>query len=257
MPEDWTMFFLASNACSRWKHVTWFSDLHPFQGVREWSQTNGLFWFVWFEKTEFEWCWEEKTDIPPMWNKKHPWPFCACTFKNEIQADYNRLISAEWYGLESVCEDCLHLNDSWKGSHASIKHCCFITDVSLAVLFYFNYMTSAHEREPKLYLHWPWNPPGGLWWNEAYVFRWFLENEETQNTLFCFDSSFDFLRSQCDNTIGELGRSLLLFSHHPQMWQCCADTEIGIAHTTASPLNICTSVNHCNSGSNSNSGSCW
>lgn len=63
------------------------------------------------------------------------------------------------------------------------------------MFFYFNYMTTTHEWEPELHLHWPWKCPGGLWWNEVYVFWWFLESGETQKPVVLI---LIFFREQCD-----------------------------------------------------------
>lgn len=184
-------------------------------------------------------------------------PSVLVSFKNEIWAGYNRFIPAEEYGSEFGCEGCL--TGSWKGTHASVKHCSFLADrrcISLHVLFYFNYMTSTHEWEPELYLHWPWKSPGGLWWNEAYVFWSFLENEGTQKTLALalIPSGHSVAHHQSFCIIAvEFGSAPFNSCDIRGIWQLYAATQIRISYMTASPLNICMSVNH----TSSNAGSCW
>lgn len=98
IPGSCAALFPASNACSGWKHLNHFSDSQPFQWDQQCPQANSI--------------------------------FSSVLLKNEIQADYNGFISTEEYGLQYGYKDCLHLNDSWRGSYALAKHCWFVTDSS-------------------------------------------------------------------------------------------------------------------------------
>lgn len=175
MLDSWAVWF--SNVCFRWKHVTCFSNLSGSQGM---VSDYWWFWFVWFQKTKFKQCWKEKNRSQQILNNHH-WPSVLVLLKNWIQADYHRFIPAEECGSDFGCEDWhtdgrVHMLQE---SSADFWHTGACR--SQNTFFYFNYMASSHEWEPKLLLHWPWKCLGGLWWNEAYVFWWFLESGKTQN----------------------------------------------------------------------------
>lgn len=110
-------------------------------------------------------------------------PSLLVLFKNWIQADYHRFIPAEEYGSDFECEDWHTVARAHMLQESIADFWHTVVCRSQNMFFYFNYMTSTHEWEPELHLHWPWKCLGGLWWNEAYVFWWFLESEETQKPV--------------------------------------------------------------------------
>lgn len=151
------------------------------QGVKEWSQTIDGFGLYDFRKPSLSDAEKKKINRSQQILNNHHWPSVLVLLKNWIQADYHRFIPAEECGSDFGCEDWHTVGRVHMLQESSADFWHTGACRSQNTFFYFNYMASSHEWEPELLLHWPWKCLGGLWWNEAYVFWWFLESGKTQN----------------------------------------------------------------------------